>query len=214
MRLYHFTSQRFGLLALQDRRLKIARINELNDPFEFLGWNLQDPKARAKLRNWKAERNAELGILCFSRKWSNPLLWGHYAAKHQGMAIGFDVPDGDLYSPVKYRSTRMPTPVGRDMVEADVDSLLLTKFSAWRYESEYRCFYRLDESIHENGLYFEPFSPTLKLAEIIVGDQSTITRAELAAALSDQQPNVTAIKARPAFGSFSVVKNRNSALWK
>lgn len=37
MRLYHFTSQKFGLLALKDRRLKIARINELNDPFEFLG---------------------------------------------------------------------------------------------------------------------------------------------------------------------------------
>ena len=214
MRLYHFTSQRFGLLALQDRRLKISRINELNDPFEFLGWSLQAPETRAKLRKWKAERNAELGILCFSRKWSNPLLWGHYAAKHQGMAIGFDVPEGDLYSPVKYRRTRMPAPVGRDMVEADVDSLLLTKFSAWRYESEYRCFCRLDESIHENGLHFEPFSQTLKLAEIIVGDQSTITRAELAAALGDQQSNVTAFKARPAFGSFSVVKNRNSALWK
>jgi hypothetical protein len=74
MRLYHFTSQEFGLLAIKDRRLKIARIDALNDPFEFLEWNLQDPKTRAKLRNWRAERNAELGILCFSHKWSNPLL--------------------------------------------------------------------------------------------------------------------------------------------
>jgi hypothetical protein len=214
MRLYHFTSQKFGLLAIQSRRLKIARINELNDPFEFLGWNLQDPETRAKLRNWKEKRNAELGILCFSRKWSNPLLWGHYAAKHQGVAIGFDVPDDDLYSPVKYRSTRMPTPMGRDMVEADVESLLLTKFSAWRYESEYRCFCRLDQSTLENGLYFEPFSATLKLAEIIVGDQSTITRAELAAAIGDQHPHVTTFKARPAFRTFSVVRNRDGALWK
>lgn len=214
MRLYHFTSRKFGLLAIKDRRLKIARVNELNDPFEFLGWNLQDSETRTKMRQWKADRNAELGILCFSRKWSNPLLWGHYADKHRGIAIGFDVPDNDLYSPVTYRRTRLPTPVGRELVGADVDGLLLTKFSAWRYESEYRCFCRLGESIHENGLYFEPFSPTLKLAEVIVGDQSTITRAELADALGNQNSNVAAFKARPAFGTFSVVKNRNAALWK
>ena len=214
MRLYHFTSQKFGLLAIKDRRLKIARINELNDPFEFLGWNLRDPGTRAKMRQWKADRNAELGILCLSSKWSNSLLWGHYADKHRGMAIGFDVPDNDLYSPVKYRRTRLPTPVGRELVGADMDGLLLIKFSAWRYESEYRCFCRLDESIHANGIYFEPFSPNLKLAGVIVGYQSTITRAELAAALGDQASKVVAFKARPAFGTFSVVKNRDVTLWK
>lgn len=214
MRLYHFTSEKFGLLAIKDRRLKIARINELNDPFEFLGWDLQESETRAKLRQWKVDRNAELGILCFSSKWTNPLLWSHYADKHHGMALGFDVPDDDLYSPVRYRRTRLPMPTGRELVGADLDNLLLTKFSAWRYESEYRCFCRLDESMHENGLYFEPFSPTLKLAEVIVGDQSTVSRAELAAALGEEQTCTTSFKARPAFGTFSVVKNRNAALWK
>ncbi|MGM5053297.1 DUF2971 domain-containing protein [Rhizobium sp. 814_E9_N1_1] len=214
MRLYHFTSQKFGLLAIRNQRLKVARINALNDPFEFLGWNLQDPQTRAKLRKWKEERNAELGILCFSRKWSNPLLWGHYADKHQGLALGFDVPDGDLYSPVKYRHTRLPTPVGRELIGEHLDSLLLTKFSAWRYESEYRCFCRLGENIHDNGLYFEPFSPTLKLVEVIIGDQATITRAELAVALGDRVPQIASFKARPAFGTFSVVRNRDAKLWK
>jgi hypothetical protein len=37
MRLYHFIRERFGLEAIRDSRLKISRINELNDPFEFLG---------------------------------------------------------------------------------------------------------------------------------------------------------------------------------
>lgn len=140
MRLYHFTTQTYGLTALQHRRLKIARIDRLNDPFEFLGWNLQDPETRAKLRKWKQERNTEIGILCFSRKWSNPLLWGHYADKHQGMALGFDVPEGEMYSAVKYRKTRLPIPSGRAFAEADLEDLLLTKFTAWRYETEYRCF--------------------------------------------------------------------------
>jgi hypothetical protein len=213
MRLYHLTSQKFGLNAIKDGRLKVARINELNDPFEFLGWNIRDARTRAKLRRWKADRNAELGILCFCSKWSNPLLWGHYADKHRGMALGFDVPV-DMYSPVKYCRTRLPTAAARDLDGADVETLLLTKFSAWRYESEYRGFCWLNGSIHENGLYFEPFSPTLKLAEVILGDRSTITRAKLAAVLGDQHPNVTCFKARPAFGTFTVVKNRNAALWK
>lgn len=214
MRLYHFTTQQFGILALEKRRLKIARIDKLNDPFEFLGWNLQDTATRAKLKRWKDERTAEYGILCFSRKWSNPLLWGHYADKHQGMALGFDVPDHGLYSPVKYRRTRLPMPSGRDLISADVADLLLTKFTAWRYESEYRCFCRLEDSIREGDLYFEPFSDTLKLAEVIVGDQATIARAELAVALGDLQASVLSFKARPAFGTFTVVKNRNGALWK
>ena len=203
-----------AILAIQNRRLKIARINELNDPFEFLGWNLKNAQTRANLRTWKEERNAEFGILCFSKHWSNPLLWGHYAEKHSGIALGFDVPDSDLYCPVKYRPTRLPTPGGRELVREDVGDLLLTKFNAWKYESEYRCFCRLDESIHEIGLYFEPFSPTLKLAEVIIGEQSKITRANLAAALGDLEPQITSFKAMSAFGTFSVVRNRDATLWK
>ena len=214
MRLYHFTSKKYGLLAIENRRLKISRINELNDPFEFLGWNLEDRVTRENLRNWKEERNAEIGILCFSRTWSNPLLWGHYAEKHSGMALGFDVPGRDLYSPVKYRPTLLPTPGGREIISEDVDRLLLTKFSAWQYESEYRCFCRLDDSIQENGLYFEPFSETLRLAEVIIGSQSTITRAELATGLGDLESQVTSFKAMPAHNSFSIVQNHDAIQWK
>jgi len=214
MRLYHFTSQEFGLKAIRNRRLKIARINELNDPFEFLGWNLKDPETRKKLRKWKDERNAEFGILCFSRNWSNPLLWAHYAEKHRGMALGFDVPDSDLYSPVKYRRTRLPTPSGRELVHEDVDRLLLTKFNAWRYESEYRCFCRLDDSTKENGLFFENFSATLRLAEVIIGTQSVITRAELTEGLGNLESQVTSFKAMPSYRSFEIVQNHNVTQWK
>ncbi len=214
MRLYHFTSEKYGLLAIQNRRLKVARISELNDPFEFLGWNLQDAARRTKLRQWKADRNAEFGLLCFSNKWSNPLLWGHYADRHHGMALGLEVPDGDLYSPVSYQPRRLPAPTGRELVDSDVHDLLLTKFSAWRYESEYRCFCRLIDCIHEGVHYFEPFSASLRLAEVIVGDLATVTRATLTAALGDAGQSVTMFKARPAFGTFKVVRNRDGSLWK
>lgn len=213
MRLYHFTSLKYGLQALRKRRLKIARINELNDPFEFLGWNLRDREIRAKLRAWKEQRNADIGTICLSRKWSHPLLWGHYADKHKGIAIGFDVPDEDFYLPVKYRRRRLQPPQGRTLKDADLDGLLLTKFTAWKYETEYRCFCRLADSIKENDLFFEPFSDTLHPTEVIVGDRSTVTRAELATALGRDLAHVTSFKARPAFGTFSVVRNRNEKLW-
>lgn len=35
LRLYYFTTERYALEAIRDQRLKIARLNELNDPFEF-----------------------------------------------------------------------------------------------------------------------------------------------------------------------------------
>lgn len=213
MRVYHFTSQDFGLRAIKEHRLKIGRISELNDPFEFLGWNLRGRQTRTTLKQWKTELNAEIGILCFSKEWSNPLLWGHYADKHKGMALGFDVPDDSLH-PVKYCRNRLPAPNDHQLFSEDVNNLLLTKFSAWRYESEYRYFCRLDESINEGGLYFRPLSPFLKLAQVIVGERATVTRIELASALGDQYSGITSFKARSAFGTFSVVRNRDATSWK
>jgi len=213
MRLFHFTSQEYGLLALEKRRLKIARINELNDPFEFLGRNLRDRCVRAKLKDWKRQRDEELGILCLSGKWSNPLLWGHYADKHHGMAIGFDVPECGTYRQVKYCRKRLPVPSDSELEEGDLDDLLLTKFNAWRYESEYRRFCHLADGIRESDLYFEPFSNMLKLAQVIVGERSTISRRTLDEVLGPEYAHVEKFKARPAFGDFSVVRNRNDRLW-
>ncbi|MEI6791449.1 MAG: hypothetical protein WCK42_09745, partial [Myxococcaceae bacterium] len=127
--------------------------------------------------------------------------------------LGFDVPDGDLYSPVKYCRTRLPIPLGRKLEREDLDDLLLTKFSAWRYETEYRCFCLLDHSIHENGLYFEPFSPKLKLVEVIIGNNATISRAELAVALGAEKTQIRSFRARPSSRTFSIVRNRDTTLW-
>lgn len=214
MRLYHFTTQEHGFLALQNRRLKVARIGELNDPFEFLSWDIRDPATRARMRAWKAEQDRKWGLLCFSREWSNPLLWGHYARKHQGMVLGFDVPDGDLYNPVRYLPQRTPFPQGRALNGDDLEDVLLSKFDAWSYEAEYRCFCRLVDCVLEGGLYFERFSDTLQLRQVIVGDLATISRAELAVALGNQAAVVETFKARPAFGSFEVVRNLDGKLWK
>ena len=49
MRVYHFIKAKYGLQDLRKRRLKIARIMELNDPFEFIGIDSPDAELRQAL---------------------------------------------------------------------------------------------------------------------------------------------------------------------
>jgi len=60
-----------------------------------------DKERRAAFRATKEQINENKGLICFSKSWSNPLMWGHYAEKHAGMCLGFDVPD-KLLAPVIY----------------------------------------------------------------------------------------------------------------
>jgi len=46
MRAYKFLSAHFGLKSLYEKRLTISTIDDLNDPFELLPYNLSDPKLK------------------------------------------------------------------------------------------------------------------------------------------------------------------------
>ena len=62
MRLYHFIKKEHGLENVQERRLKIARIAELNDPFEFAAVDLSDPWLRPgweDMKQYMADRYGE-----------------------------------------------------------------------------------------------------------------------------------------------------------
>jgi len=61
MRLYHFLNAEYGLLDIRHRRLKIARINELNDPFEFLGVATKSRRLRQRYHRLKDALNDYLG---------------------------------------------------------------------------------------------------------------------------------------------------------
>ncbi len=91
MRVFHFRDTKYGLKSLKERRLKIARIMELNDPFEFLGVELSNRELRKAMNARKNELSETTGILCFSRNWRNPVQWSHYAEHHKGICMGFDV---------------------------------------------------------------------------------------------------------------------------
>jgi len=157
MRVYYFTNAKFGLAAIRDQRLKIARIHQLNDPFEFLGVDLSDRSFRIVVSQTKSELSKTKGILCFSKSWRHPMLWAHYADGHRGICLGFDANASKLQQ-VNYVNSRCPKPDVLD--ESFMKKLLCTKFVHWSYEDEYRFFTTLTDA--EHGLYFFDFSAELE----------------------------------------------------
>jgi hypothetical protein len=136
------------------------------------------------------------------------VLWSHYANNHRGLCLGFDIPD-HLPRQVSYVNSRFNWPAVID--ESFMVQLLFTKFSHWSYEDEYRVYTSLEDC--ESGLYYADFSETLTLKQVIVGASSTVTRAQLAGAMGDFFTEVEVFKARAAFKSFRVVRNKNARLW-
>ena len=90
-RLYYYRNEKYGLATLLNRRLRISRIMELNDPFELLAPSLRDPAKRRALQASKKERNGKTGILCFSENRDSPVMWAHYGDRYRGFCLGFDV---------------------------------------------------------------------------------------------------------------------------
>lgn len=216
MRVYHFLSRKYGLEDIHRRRLKIATLDDLNDPFEMLAMSLRDPELRQAFRTTKAQMAKQAGLLCFSRSWRNPVQWSHYAERHHGLCLGFDIPD-NLVTTVSYRRKRLP--VDRALLEgpnaeAFMRTVVSTKFSHWRYENEVRLFVTLEDRDAETGFWFREFDADLALREVVVGAACDVTRSELADVLGDLEVSVKKRKARLSFQRFAVVNQMRKALWK
>ena len=217
MRVYHFINKEYGIEDLRRRRIKIATLNELNDPFEFFGVDLSNASLRHAFRKMKDELSQNRGLLCFSRDWHNPVQWSHYADKHQGLCLGFDVP-GEKLGSVSYSRKRLVVETEQLLAFRQLDpeivtKFLFTKYAHWKYENEVRGFVTLEEIDPEKNMYFADFSDNLRLVRVIVGAESTLTRAEIHDALGDLASRVETFKTRLAFKTFRVVRQRNSKLW-
>jgi hypothetical protein len=217
VRVFHFTSAKYALEAIRGRRLKIATLGEVNDPFEFHAANLGDKALRAAFVKAKEAFAKTRGLLCFSRSWQNPLLWSHYADKHSGLCLGFDVPDSNL-RPVTYIRRRLPVDLSAltNATQLDptmVESWIFTKYSHWKYEQEVRAFVALEERDPETNLYFFDFSDDLRLATVIAGALATVTRQDISDALGTYASEVDLLKARLAFRSFRVVRQQAARKW-
>jgi hypothetical protein len=202
-RAYHFVSLCHGLDDLQQQHLKISVLDDLNDPFELWAIAQPDSRLRQALRATKKTMAQQYGVLCFSLDWRNPLLWSHYADRHRGLALGFDV-DEQILKPVTYRKTR---PAVKSINMQVANWLLFTKYQDWSYEQEARIFTDLNDRDPASGLYFAKFGKQLVLREVIAGPLCTVQVTELHAAVSLDR-GVAFRKTRLAFNSFRVVTDR------
>jgi len=217
MRVFHFIDEKPGLENLRRRRLKIATLLELNDPFELFSVNLAKKSLRRRMHAIKDKLASSHGLLCFSGDWHNPVQWSHYASKHSGLCLGFDVSDENL-RPIEYSRKRLVAKVESfcDPSQLRVETItrfLFTKYSHWHYENEFRWLIRLGQKDPETNLYFEDFSDKMRLAVVIVGARSSITRETLRNALGSLALNVQCFKGRLAFETFRVVRQLNAKLW-
>src|SRR6266853_3861048 len=146
MRVYHFLSAQYALKNLYEHRMKISTVTDLNDPFELLCFNLENMCDREGFATAIEEFSRRFGVLCFSRSWSNPLLWAHYSDKHKGICLGFDVLLDDALKEVILTRERLPAPQCReDFNDALAQQWLFTKFEDCRYEDEVRVFADLND---------------------------------------------------------------------
>lgn len=213
MRVYYLTSSKYAINNLRLSRLKISRFEDLNDPFELLAVNLADKVNRSKFKKLKDDINKYTGLICFSKDWKNPLLWGHYADKHTGVALGFDIPD-ELLLPVIYANKLIKITYNVNTGKPSkgvADKLLCTKFKDWKYENEVRLFVQLDKERKEKGLYFEPFTDFLQLKEVILGPRCKLTSSEVNAVVNKFGKTIKIIKSRIAFTRFEVLENKKAS---
>ena len=95
-RVYKFTSAHYGICNLENKRLKLSTIDDLNDPFDLCPLDTTDPVISTAVDAVITHFRQTTAILCFSRNWDNLLLWSHYGDSHKGICMGFDIPDGGL----------------------------------------------------------------------------------------------------------------------
>lgn len=168
---------------------KIAKMQNLDFDFAELNENIQSEKDRM-FSLLKDTLSNKIRMTCFTNKNDNILMWSHYANKHNGICVKYDLKDCKelLYStfPVVY-STKRPsisknellissseTKVNEDKLLLLLVKSLLTKSDEWKYEEEWRSIIPTENLISDNlnhkcikAIYFGVKVECYKIYEII-----------------------------------------------
>ncbi len=203
MLVYKFLTAEFGLKSLREKRLKLSTVDDLNDPFELLPYDMTDRRIRGIVREAARVWGAKYGMLCMSADWRDPVIWAHYADKHKGLCLGFEVAEKTVRH-VRYVDRRLPFPKSPEAIEIEgAFDWFLTKFKNWAYEKETRSWMELLDTF-DGGLHFKSFDASLRLVRVIVGARCGTSLQELESAVRPLT-NVEFTKARAGFGEFEIV---------
>jgi hypothetical protein len=153
--------------------IRVSTLDTLNDPFELMPYlRHRNNKEIEQYMNIRKQISGIYGLLCFSKTWEEPLLWSHYADKHKGVALGFEISNFNIFD-VKYDQNPI-----RKQIELTNDlgtnknlflELAQTKYKKWDYEEESRILIKLKNCTKIDGHYFIGFGDSLKVKEIKLG---------------------------------------------
>lgn len=211
MRVYYLTSEIHAISNIEHKRIKVSLFDDLNDPFELMGFNLENQAQRSVWNIFREYFTKQVGLICFSSQWQNPVMWSHYGDKHKGICLGFDVPDEALKK-VRYITKRKQFKIGKSLDSHEITTELMSlairyKYKEWSYEREYRGIVPLKERDKSN-YYFIPFSEDFILKEVIIGANCERTPIWFKDILLPYVSPIKVIKSRLAFQCFKVVKNQ------
>lgn len=212
MRGYYMTSAKWAGVILKERRLKLARFGELNDPFELSLIDSRPRETRKVVKLITDHFHKTIGVTCFGASWASPVMWAHYADKHFGVTLGLDVPD-ELLTKIDYTDCKISVPFGSHLPmyglsEALLNKIRMTKATDWSYEREYRVESELRIKDPVTGLYYVDFGTQLALREVIIGHRCAWTAAAVRSMFGTVSATVRICKARPAFGKFEMVEDK------
>jgi hypothetical protein len=207
------TSAKWAEVILKERRLKLSRFYESNDPFELNLINSRDKGRRKYVRMIADHHNRNTGMICFGKTWENPVMWAHYAEKHYGVCLGFAV-EQTVLSQVVYTDGKIDVDLGPHLPSGGLSrellqKVILTKSTAWEYEREWRVLGGLKKPDPSNGLYYIEFGKQVELRAVIIGHRCAWTPGRVAAMIDGHVTAPVRIwKAHPAFGRFAMVEQR------
>tara|TARA_R110000868_G_scaffold56323_2_gene174350 strand:- start:14843 stop:15481 length:639 start_codon:yes stop_codon:yes gene_type:complete len=210
MEVYHYISAKWGIEALRRKRLKLATLNDMNDPFELRPYNLSEKEIRKYFNSRRDVANSQVGFLCFCPTWKNGIMWSHYSDRHRGMVLGFQVSEARLVK-IPYIEDRLDfIEESRCVAEgtSDFRAIQFAKHQSWAYERELRLTVDIIGRSSEGGLYFCDFSDHLKLSSVYLGERFSGSRDEIHELSVSQANKIEPIQTRLAFKSFEVVKRR------
>ncbi|HBS85671.1 MAG TPA: hypothetical protein DEA97_03890 [Bacteroidales bacterium] len=160
--LYHYTSIDSVLNILTSQNLKFSNPSEFNDPYDCLpniknfGNNLRlfcqkgDFKIESNITNISnvcvEKWTKEIGVCCFSKSYRKFLMWSHYAKKHTGVCLKFDISkDIGIFNQESIREiiyNKEIQFVDLNNIKNIIDLFDTYKFKAknWEYEKEIRVF--------------------------------------------------------------------------
>lgn len=212
MKLYYYLPTKYALDNLRNRRLKISRLDELNDPFELVAANRNDKHQRTIWNNWQKVQIEKWGLVCFSKTWTSPVMWSHYSDKHMGMCLGFEV-SKELVLKVNYTKNRLDIDLVKLTEQGNLNQkhmieIFRTKYFEWQYEQEARVYAHLENPDPNTGFYFHSFDHQMKLTNIYAGPLCTVSKKEIIESIQPEDKGVKIMKTRLAFNTFDIVEQQ------